>query len=265
MRLFARSVALALGALVLAVPQAVLLATGLGGRGSSRAWTVLPRLFHRFCCAVLGIGVRIEGQPSRAKQTLWVTNHISYLDVAVLGSFLRCAFVAKDEVRGWPVFGLLARLQRTVFIGRRRAGANEALDTLGQALAEGSSLVLFAEGTTSDGRAVRAFKSPVFALLRASAPPGLVVQPVTLRVERDGEFAGNRSAPPRHYPYIDDDVLVPHLAHFMRGGSTKVTVVFHPPIDASELPADRKQTARELHATVAAGLDSGPAPVGAAA
>lgn len=261
MRSLVRGGALAAGALVLALPQTLLIATGLGGKGPSDAWTLLPRLFHRFTCAALGIHVRVEGVPSTALQTVWVTNHLSYLDVAVLGSQLRCVFVAKDEVRGWPVFGAMARLQRTVFIGRRRVGATDALDTMSAALATGLSLVLFAEGTTSDGTAVLPFKSPVFALLRDAAPAGLVVQPVTIRLARPGAQA---AAHPRHYPYIGDDVLVPHLGNFMAGRSTTVTVVFHPPIEVTNLPSDRKQTARHLHAIVASGLDVPPAADGAA-
>ena len=86
-----------------------------------RAWRI-PRSFHRNCLRALGITVTVDGAISPARPTLFVANHITYLDVPVLGSLTELCFIAKDEIAGWPVAGAIARLQRTLFIGRRRAG-----------------------------------------------------------------------------------------------------------------------------------------------
>lgn len=243
MRRIARLLVLLACALVLGSAQAILLCVV---RGEHRVLAWLPMRFHRAAVRLLGLHVSIDGTPADVPRTAWVANHLSYLDVPVLGACLPARFVAKDEVRQWPVFGLLSRLQRTVFIGRRRADTNAALDSMAGALGAGGSLVLFAEGTTSDGRDVQAFRPPAFAVLAAVA--GVAVQPVTITVN------GPDAAARRDYAYIDDDRIATHLWRFLGRARTDVHVVLHPPMPAAALGEDRKAAAACVRAIVASAL-----------
>ena len=86
--------------------------------------------YHRLCCRILGLRVRRQRHAAqRHRPTLFVSNHVSYLDITVLGALIRGPFVAKAEVAGWPLFGWLAKLQRTVFVDRRRAGSRASSAT----------------------------------------------------------------------------------------------------------------------------------------
>jgi len=105
--------ALYLGFTVLLMP-AQALALIFGGR----AVALIPRWYHKRCCAILDIEVKRRGRQSRAEPTLYVSNHASYLDITVLGSLIAGSFIAKAEVADWPFFGWLAKLQRTVFVER---------------------------------------------------------------------------------------------------------------------------------------------------
>ncbi|MFO0445988.1 MAG: lysophospholipid acyltransferase family protein, partial [Holosporales bacterium] len=107
----------------------------------------LPRLWHRTLCRLLGLKVQRFGRVHRAPPTLFVANHSSYLDILVLGSLLKCSFIAKKEIAGWPIFGFLAKLQNTVFVERTRQQAEAQRDLVAALLAEGRNLVLFPEGT----------------------------------------------------------------------------------------------------------------------
>src|SRR5262245_50175355 len=79
----------------------------------------MPVLYHRIVCTIFGIRIRVYGAPSKVTPTLYVCNHVSYLDIEVLGALIPGSFVAKAEVAGWPFIGTLAKAQRTIFIERR--------------------------------------------------------------------------------------------------------------------------------------------------
>src|SRR5579864_5835392 len=90
------------------------------GLALRRPWSrTLPAFYHRWCCRILGLRVRAVGAPTQARPALFASNHVSYADIAVLGSLIVGSFIAKAEVAGWPLFGWLAKLQRTVFVDRR--------------------------------------------------------------------------------------------------------------------------------------------------
>src|SRR5258708_33508700 len=101
--------------------------------GKGPAWRI-PRSFHRYCLRAMGVSVTVDGAISPARPALFVANHISYLDIPVLGSLTELSFVAKDEIAGWPVAGAMARMQRPVFIGRRRQGAQGERDLIDERL-----------------------------------------------------------------------------------------------------------------------------------
>src|SRR5690606_21982668 len=81
---------------------------------------VLPQLWHKLICRAFGLSVEVVNQPETDRQALYVSNHISYLDIPVISCVLSASFVAKADVARWPVFGLLAKLHQTVFVSRSR-------------------------------------------------------------------------------------------------------------------------------------------------
>lgn len=213
----------------------------------------LPLFYHRVCTRILGFDVRIHGRIERRGPVLFVCNHTSYTDIAILGSQLPASFVAKAEVAQWPLFGVLARLQRTVFVDRRGARAAKQRDEMLARLEQGDNLILFPEGTSSDGNAVLPFKSALFSVAeyRPHDRP-LVVQPVSIAYTRlDGMPIGRALRP--YYAWYGDMELAPHFWDVAGLGMTTVDIVFHPPVTI-EAFGSRKALADHCFALVARGV-----------
>jgi 1-acyl-sn-glycerol-3-phosphate acyltransferase len=249
LRLPAKAAGLVLLVLAVAPVQALVLALA-PARGVGR----LPPMFHRAFARILGVRVETRGQPCAPQDVVYVANHLSYLDVSALGGHLRARFVAKDEVGGWPVFGALARLQRTLFVSRAAGRAAQVVSAMDAALAAGDALILFPEGTTSPGDRVLPFKSSAFAALVAARAP-LRIQPVTLELlAAGGEPVEAGPGPVRdRYAYHADMALGPHLLAFMRTSGARLRVHFHAPLDAADW-GDRKALAREAWQRVSSAL-----------
>jgi 1-acyl-sn-glycerol-3-phosphate acyltransferase len=131
---------------------------------SKKAARRFPYLYHRAVTKLLGIQLRVSGKPVADQGCLVAVNHVSWLDIPILSAVTPLSFIAKREVASWPFFGTLARLQRSVFIDReRRQRAAASRTEMMTRLAERDTLVLFAEGTSSDGIRVLPFKSAFFA------------------------------------------------------------------------------------------------------
>lgn len=230
-----------------------LLALGFGHSLMQR----LPRWWHRLMCRVIGLRVVVHGSMSARRPLLLAANHVSWKDILVLGSVADVVFIAKAEVRGWPVFGWLARLQRSVFVEReeRRKTGNQISD-VSKRLVAGEVVVLFAEGTTSDGNRVLPFKSSLFGAASAARPHvhgGVVhIQPVSIAYTGiHGLPMGRYHRPVAAWP--GDVALGPHLLRVLREGALEVDVIFSEPIDFGA-GADRKHTARLAESRVRAGL-----------
>lgn len=224
MRLAATAV-LAAAALVLLLPFH-LIGMAVGGRAAS----VVTVFWHRFALTLMGVRVVVTGAPDAGRPLLLLANHVSWLDIPVLASLAPLSFVAKNEVAGWPVFGWLARLQRSVFVDReRRRATGEQADELAGRLSAGDIVVLFAEGTSSDGNRVLPFRSAlVGAAQRAAAGGGeAVVQPVAIAYPRMLGLPVGRRHRPRIAWYGGMDLL-PHLRHVLSLGGIDVHIVFGP-------------------------------------
>lgn len=145
-----------------------------------------PRLFLRAAARICGARVEVIGVPLR-RDVFFIANHLSWVDILVLAGASGTAFVAKAEIARAPVVGWLAKLNRTVFVKREdRMGVAEQLNQLRDALAENWSITVFPEGTTTDGRSLLPFKTPMLKVLEPP-PPGVMVQPVMLEYDRAGE------------------------------------------------------------------------------
>ena len=215
-------------------------------------WTTrFPRFYHRRCCRMLGLRVRRLGQPSSDKPVLFAANHVSYIDITVLGSLIAGSFIAKTEVARWPLFGWLALLQRSVFIDRQVRSTAQQRDEIGRRLADGEALILFPEGTSGDGNRVLPFKSALFGVADGRAAP-LTVQPVSIAYTRlDGMPIGRRLRP--LFAWYGGMSMAPHLWRLLGLGTVEVVVEFHPPTTLAE-QGSRKRLASYCQDCVARGL-----------
>jgi lyso-ornithine lipid O-acyltransferase len=224
------------------------------GLALRRPWTArLPRFYHRWCCHILGLRVHALGIPIARRPVLFVVNHISYIDIEVLGSLVEGSFVAKAEVAGWPLFGWLARLQRSVFVDRRMRSTARQRDAISERLKAGDALILFAEGTSGDGNRVLPFKSALFSAAQATGNgPSVMVQPVSLAYTRiDGMPIGRLYRP--FVAWYGDMAMAPHLWRMLGLGSIEAVVEFHPPTAYADC-GSRKALAEYCYARIAGGV-----------
>lgn len=224
------------------------------GLALRRRWTrTLPVFYHRWCCRILGFRIRVIGAPTATRPVLFAANHISYIDITVLGSLIPGSFVAKAEVAKWPFFGWLAKLQRSVFVDRQVRSTAVQRDAIGARLAAGDALILFAEGTSGDGNRVLPFKSALFAAAQGETDfPSVIVQPVSVAYVRLDGMPIRRLYRPFFAWYGAVD-LAPHMWSMVGLGTVDVVVQFHPPAFLADC-GSRKALAGYCHARVAGGL-----------
>jgi len=219
-----------------------------------RLQRAVPHLYHRMLCALIGVRIREVGARSAASPALILSNHVSWLDICVISALSPVVFVAKHEVAGWPVFGWLARLQRTVFINRQarhRTGA--ATKEIAGRLLGGDAVVLFAEGTSSDGIRVLPFRSSLVgavhhALGNSTHHTHVTVQPMSLAYVSLSGVPMGRGLRERVAWYGDAD-LIPHLLAVLSAGAVDVTVSWGEAV-AYDMSADRKAIARGAEQSV---------------
>lgn len=138
-----------------------------------------PRRFLRSAGRIAGFDVRIEGTPL-LHDVFFVANHLSWIDILLLGGATGCAFISKDGVQRAPLVGWLAAQNNTIFVARERRGeVSSHIDSVRDALAAHQPIALFAEGGTGDGKALLPFKPPLFAVL-LPPPRAILVQPVVI-------------------------------------------------------------------------------------
>jgi 1-acyl-sn-glycerol-3-phosphate acyltransferase len=207
----------------------------------------IPVLYHRLGVRILGLKIDVVGAPSPARPLLIAANHVSWLDIPLITAALPVSFIAKREVQGWPVFGLLAKLQRSVFVDRtRRRQSTVANSEIAGRLLAGDAMVLFAEGTSSDGSGVLPFRSALIGAATeacARRPAGkILIQP--LAVTYVGEAA-------RAAPWHGEMDLLPHFAEVLRMPALRAVLSWGEPVACSG-QTDRKQLAKELEAEVRA-------------
>lgn len=213
----------------------------------------LPCLWHRIACFALGLRVHVHGEPDHRRPLLLAVNHVSWMDMLVLGSVLPVTFIAKSDVKRWPVFGLLARLQETIFIKRdqkRTTGAQ--VNEIGQRLAAGEVVVLFPEGTTSDGNRLLEIKTSLFGAAASAvplSPTGIVhVQPVAIA------YTCIQGMPMGRYHRViagwpGDVPMGSHLMGILREGAIDVELHFGQQI-AYASDSNRKLVSREIGARI---------------
>ncbi len=218
-------------------------------RLSPRAARRLPHWYHRRVCRLLGVKLRVEGTLEPGVPVLLLSNHVSWLDIPVISAAAPVSFVAKKEVSTWPFVSWLAKLQRTVFVDRkRRTSVGDTANEMIERLAMGDALVLFAEGTSSDGARVLPFKTSLVAAAKptrgagAEAPAGAVVQTLAIVYTHMHGLPFGRADRPLVGWYGDME-LGGHVWDLLMGGPIEVTVRLGPPVPLDEF-ANRKALAR---------------------
>lgn len=225
----------------------------LSGRGMPPAVTMK---WHRGARWLAGVKVQVSGAPVLDRPALMLSNHVSYLDIVVLGSVLPCSFVAKAEVESWPIFGWLAKQQRTIFVQRDPRRAKGQLEDMKRRLQDGGCLVLFPEGTSSDGSRVLPFKSSLLQASEIEMPDtGQVeVQTISIAYSRlDGMPMGRALRP--FFAWYGDMELAPHLINLLGIGAVTVDLTFHEP-HRLDHAGDRKRLAKLSQSTCAGGVEA---------
>jgi 1-acyl-sn-glycerol-3-phosphate acyltransferase len=213
---------------------------GLSGR------LAIKRQWSRVLLGLCGLRVAVSGHPQATGPVLWVVNHVSWLDIFVLNVVRSTAFVAKQEIRHWPLIGWLAAGADTIFIER---GFRHAVHRVGLAMQarfdRGQAVGLFPEGTTSEGFDVLSFYANLFEPARRE---DVVIQPVALRYFHQGERSALAA-------FVGDESLVTNLWRVLGARGLSVQLVFLKPIgevDQEKPPRAElaKQTREAIRQTV---------------
>jgi 1-acyl-sn-glycerol-3-phosphate acyltransferase len=227
---------------VFAIPVQALLMV-LPGRGN----VAFGKFYWRTVAWMMGLKIQVVGEKARGRSTLFVSNHSSWLDIVVLGAALEACFVAKREVGEWPLINIVAKLGRTLFVSRSRTQTKGEASLIRERLGQGDSIILFPEGTTSDGGRVLPFRSAFLSI----ADHARMVQPVSIVFDRLGGLPAGRRDRPLFAWYGDMDIGS-HFWRLARRSKTRATVVLHTPLDPAEWQ-DRKTLTAACAEVVAEG------------
>jgi len=196
----------------------------------------LNRFWSRRLMAFCGIRILVSGQPLLTGPVLWVANHVSWIDIFVVNSVRATAFVAKSEIRSWPLIGWLAAGAGTIFIER---GQRHAVHAIGEAVQvrfqQGEAVGLFPEGTTSEGDTVRPFHASLFEPARAACIP---IQPVVLRFLQHGQRSPLAA-------FVGEETLAANLWRVLGATGLAVEIEFVTPL-ADQAPDGAPLTRLEI-------------------
>ncbi len=219
------------------------------------------RLYWAVFVRLIGIRVRVIGDIASdptGRRVVFVSNHSSWVDIPVLGGVLEACFVSKDDVAGWPLISTIARLGRTVFVSRSRTSTARERDVMRARLGHGDNLILFPEGTSSDGSRVLPFRSSFFAVAEARAGENSadlpLIQPVSVVYDRLGGLPAGRASRPVFAWYGDMDIAS-HFWRLTQHLGLRATVVLHAPMDPVRF-ADRKALSQAVWRVVADGAST---------
>lgn len=193
---------------------------------------------------LLGVSVRINGEPLQKGPLMVVVNHISWLDILVMLAAQPVCFVSKSEVRHWPVIGWLATNVGTLYIERAsRRDALRVVHQVAENLTAGHLIAIFPEGTTSNGKQLLPFHANLLQAAIASHSP---VQPVALRfLEADGALSMSPI-------YVGDDTLLSSVWRMMCAQPVTAQLDFLPSVSTDGL--DRRELAAQLQDLISARL-----------
>ncbi len=188
---------------------------------------IIKKIWSIAVLRIVGIKLRISGK--RQKCLVYVSNHVSWIDILVLNSLLDIVFVSKNEVKSWPGLGILAILANTIFIERRSLSALRQKNLLEKSLTNGQSLCFFPEGTSTDGLDVKPFKSSLFSICFPKHHEDYLersIQPITLK------YTSPLEEEPGFYSFwSEDDTIFKNIKKILSSSkSGSIEVIFHEPL-----------------------------------
>ncbi len=212
---------------------------------------LIPMYYHRLCLKLFGVRVEVRGAPTKDRPLLFVANHSSWLDHLIMSATTPVVFIAKKEIASWPVFGLLAKLQRSVFVDRERRHKTGAVtQEISTRLTNGDPVVLYGEGTTGDGNRVLPFRSALLGAMSMTVGPGEngYLQPVSIAYTRlQGLPMGRQHRPVA--AWFGDTNIIKHIGRVLRMGGIDAVVTFGPAMVVTP-EMDRKSVAKSLEQSV---------------
>ena len=210
-------------------------------------------------CFCLGMKTKIlKGKIVKDKKNLLVINHASYLDIFGIGSKIIANFVSKDDVKKWPVFGLAATIGNTIFISRNKMKAAHEVNFMEKELEKRKiPVIVFPEGTSTDGNEVLPFKSSLFAMFEdkfgKKTDNPILIQPVSIAYMYEGK---KRLTPEQRHNYawyVKEQTLGGHLLNAMKHTPFTLEIIVHDPVNLNDFK-DRKELAKYCYEIVNKGF-----------
>lgn len=208
-------------------------------------------VFHRGVLKCFNLECVVEGDLVTTRPTLYISNHISYIDIFVLGANLPAVFIAKSEVARWPLFGTLAKLQDSLFVERKSQKVGNQVQQIQRHLLNVSNLVLFPEGTSDIGTLVAPFKSSFFQAA-ASEQNNILIQPVTVAYTLYESQRMDRKTRD-YYAWYKPRKILNHFLNGLGLGRAQVKLIFHEPVKFTSFES-RKDCCRHCEAVIRQGL-----------
>ena len=187
---------------------------------------IIPYFYHKICLRIFGIKIKTFGKVSINSPILLISNHASYLDIIILGSLFKTSFIAKKEISKWPLLGILAKLQNTIFIDRRVSSLKNQENKIIKHLNEKKNLVIFPEGTSSDGNRVLPFKSSLFNIFEKNLNSKILVQTITIVYKKINGIPMNRIER-KNITWHSNMDLIPNIFNVLKKLSIEVEVIFN--------------------------------------
>ncbi len=213
----------------------------------------IVRIIFKGTCRALGLRIIVRGEPLCKIPTLFLSNHISYLDILVLGATLKASFISKEDVKKWPIFGLYAQLQGAIFIKRTKKTLLTQKSIILDRLQKGSSLILFPEGTTHTGIHVLPLKSSLLESIEHEVLfSRLKIQPLSLTYTRLCGISLSRKER-LQYSWFGDLALLPHVYDIVTQGPLLIEIIAHTPLTAQK-DLSRKQVSAYCWDSIAKGV-----------
>ena len=219
-----------------------------------RVWERFCRWYHGRALAALGVQLVERGQQSPVRPTLFVSNHNSYLDIAVLGARIEGTFVAMEQLACWPLFGLLSRLQDSVFIDRQSKSLAAQQRQIAERFDRRQNLIMFPEGASYTGTHTLPFRSSLLAVAKhevASAP--VTVQPVSVTFAKLDGLPLGRGLRSR-FGWYGDSPIASHIPAAAGLGQLTVAVEWHPPKTIADFGGDRKALCAYCESAIRSGM-----------
>ena len=210
----------------------------------------IKKLWSRAVMKIIGVGRDLIGSESRSN--IFVSNHISWLDILAINSTLDVVFIAKNDVKSWPGLGFLAILGQTIFIERKSLSALSQKNELEKCLKKGQSVFFFPEGTSTDGSSVKQFKSSLFEVCFGDffkKNNWGSVQPITIiyksPIENDPGF---------YSFWREEDTIFENIKKIIKKVSHgRVRLILHKPIEFNRY-SNRKSLSSACYKMVESGL-----------